>query len=327
MKIALSVVLCTHNPRPDYFSRVLASLRGQSLPHEQWEFLLVDNASEQPLSEIWDLSWHARGRHVREDELGLTSARLRGIQESSGELLVFVDDDNLLAADFLEKAMEISAQNPILGAFGAGVLEPEFEVEPPVELQPRLHLLALRNTPSAHWSIDAKDVKCRPFGAGLCVTRRVANSYQQFVADLGIMAVLDRKGERLFSGGDEVFSWVAAELNLGFGVFPELRITHLISAGRLTRQYFLRLIHDHALSRGVLACRLDEVQRRRNNPFWYVRLLFHAVKSGLFSMRCQWAESRGEDRATRFISAKAFSILKNTLDIWMLSAGSMYLFA
>ena len=75
MQTSVSVILCTHNPRPDYLDRVLASLRGQTLPAEQWEFLLVDNASKQPLAETWDISWHSCGRHVREEELGLTGAR------------------------------------------------------------------------------------------------------------------------------------------------------------------------------------------------------------------------------------------------------------
>ena len=92
MPATVSVILCTHNPRADYLSRVLASLRGRTLPAEQWELLLIDNASEQPLAEIRDISWHPRGRHI--SELGLTLARLRGIQESDGGLLVFVDDDN-----------------------------------------------------------------------------------------------------------------------------------------------------------------------------------------------------------------------------------------
>src|ERR1700740_1615244 len=82
MQESVSVILCTHNPRHDYLSRVLASLREQTLPAEQWEFLVVDNHSKQPLAEIWDISWHPHGRHIREDELGLTAARLRGIQEA-----------------------------------------------------------------------------------------------------------------------------------------------------------------------------------------------------------------------------------------------------
>ena len=119
MELSVSVILCTHNPRPDYISRVLAALRGQTLPAEQWEFLVLDNASKRPLSETVDISWHPRGRHIREDELGLTAARLRGIQESGGELLVFVDDDNVLAPDFLVQCAAISAQCPYVGVFGA----------------------------------------------------------------------------------------------------------------------------------------------------------------------------------------------------------------
>jgi glycosyltransferase involved in cell wall biosynthesis len=303
MQASTSVILCTHNPRPEYLGRVLASLRGQTLPAKQWELLLIDNASEQPLAQTVDISWHPGGRYIRENELGLTAARLRGIQEASGELLVFVDDDNLPAPDYLVQATAISARRPDLGVFGAGILEPEFEVQPRVELHPRLGLLALRREPSPLWSHKTTDTHCRPWGAGLCVTRRVANSYRQLVTDLGIASVLDRRGKRLFCGGDDVFSRVAAEFGLDFGVFPELGITHLISAGRLNQHYLVRLIHDHALSHGVLNYMFDGIQPVRTDLVRYARLVLHGVKNGLFSMRCQWAASRGADGAVQFISA------------------------
>ena len=189
-------------------------------------------------------------------------------------------------------------------------MEPEFETQPPPELRPYLNLLALRSESSALWSNNAKDARCRPWGAGLCMTRRVANFYRRFVADLGITAVLDRRGQRLFAGGDDVFSRVAAEIGLDFGVFPELRIAHLISAGRLDQQYFFRLIHDHALSHGVLAYLLEGIQPRRTDLLRYVHLLLHAMRNGPFSMRCQWAESRGEDSAAQFISANRLKPLE-----------------
>ena len=305
MQTSVSVILCTHNPRSDYLSRVLAALRGQTLPAEQWEFLLLDNASKRPLAETVDISWHSRGRHIREDKLGLTSARLRGIQESGGELLVFVDDDNVLAPDFLVRCMAISVQRPYVGVFGAGLLEPEFEVQPPAKLRPHLNHLALRSTQFALWSNNLKDCQSTPYGAGLCVTRQLANFYRKFVEDLGVSAVLDRRGERLFCGGDDVFSRVAARLGLAFGVFPELRITHLISARRLQEYYFLQLIHDHALSHGVLNYVLDGIQPKRANLEWYVRLLLNGMKSGLFSIRCRWAEARGRHGAAQFISANS----------------------
>ena len=310
MQVSVSVILCTHNPRHDYLCRVLASLREQTLPAEQWEFLVVDNRSNQRLAEIWDISWHPRGRHIREDELGLTAARLRGIQEASGKLLIFVDDDNLLAPDYLAQATDISGRCPDLGVFGAGILKPEFEVQPPVELHPYLGLLALRREPSALWSHNSRDPHCRPWGAGLCVTRRVANFYRQLVTDLGITPVLDRRGKRLFCGGDDIFSRVAAEFGLRFGVFPELWITHLISAGRLSQHYLVRLIHDHALSHGVLDYMFDGIQPLRANLLRYGRLILHGVKNGRFSMRCQWAALRGADGAAQFISASRLKPLE-----------------
>jgi glycosyltransferase involved in cell wall biosynthesis len=97
MQISVTVILCTHNPRRDCLGRVLDALRAQTIRLQQWEFLLIDNASKERLADIWDVSWHPRGRHLREDEIGLTAARLRGIRESRGQVLVFADDDNLLS--------------------------------------------------------------------------------------------------------------------------------------------------------------------------------------------------------------------------------------
>src|SRR5437016_1280228 len=128
--MGLSVIICSHNPRPDYLRRVLDGLEAQTLPLADWELLLVDNASRERLADTWNLSWHSRHAHVREEELGLTPARLRGIAEASGELLLFVDDDNILAPDYLERASALVRAHPYLGVLGAGVLAPEFDVQP-----------------------------------------------------------------------------------------------------------------------------------------------------------------------------------------------------
>ena len=66
MQTSLSVIICTHNPRPEYFRRALESLHAQTMPFEQWELLIIDNASEELLRNTWDISWHPRGRHVLE---------------------------------------------------------------------------------------------------------------------------------------------------------------------------------------------------------------------------------------------------------------------
>ena len=118
--IEVSVIVCTHNPRPNYLRRVLDALRDQSLPKDRWEFLLIDNASREPLVGTWDLSWHPHARHVSESEIGLSLARQRGIRESSADLLVYVDDDNVLNADYLSEALRIGNDWPALGTWGSG---------------------------------------------------------------------------------------------------------------------------------------------------------------------------------------------------------------
>jgi glycosyltransferase involved in cell wall biosynthesis len=107
----ISVIICTHNPRPDYLRRVLEALRNQTLSLEKWELLLVDNASQEPVtSESWDLSWHRHARYIREENVGIASARLRGMQEANADLMVFVDDDNVLSPDYLSMAVQIERE-------------------------------------------------------------------------------------------------------------------------------------------------------------------------------------------------------------------------
>src|SRR5437588_358014 len=97
----LSIVICTHNPKPPYLSRVLEALRGQTLPNDEWELLLIDNASSEPVAGRFDIGWHPRGRHVHEPTTGLTPARLRAIAEVRADTIVFVDDDNILDRTYL----------------------------------------------------------------------------------------------------------------------------------------------------------------------------------------------------------------------------------
>jgi glycosyltransferase involved in cell wall biosynthesis len=139
----ISVVICTHNPRSDYLQRVLSALKEQTFPKKEWELVLVDNASTLPLAGQWDLSWHPQSRIVLENTTGLTHARLCGIQNTSGELIVFVDDDNLLAPDYLENALDITKRLPCLGVFNGSIVG-EFETPPPESVKFLLPQMAVR---------------------------------------------------------------------------------------------------------------------------------------------------------------------------------------
>ncbi|MCA9235126.1 MAG: glycosyltransferase [Planctomycetales bacterium] len=237
----LSVVVCTHNPRRDFLAETLAALRAQTLSTDQWELAVIDNASDPPLAGRFDIGWHPRGRLIVEDQLGLTPARLRGIQETTGELIVFVDDDNVLAPDYLDQAMEIAAEHPFIGAF-SGNAEPRFESPPAEWTKAYWKYLALRTVDRDQWSNLCPVSPTSPNGAGMCVRRSVAEAYAASVADDPLRRELDRRGNSLMSSGDTDLAVRACRCGLGAGVFAALTLTHLIPAARLTEDYLARII-------------------------------------------------------------------------------------
>jgi glycosyltransferase involved in cell wall biosynthesis len=302
--IKLSVVLCTLNQRRAYMQRVLESLDRQTLSKKHWELLIVDNASAEPVADEWSLSWHPQARHVREDVVGLLSARLRGIAESVGELCVCFDDDTIVDPQYLEMVLSIFASHPHLGVIGSGSIEMECPVAPPAALRQFMPMLGIRVVNSPRWSNNPEDASCRPHGAGLCVTRDVGAAYRRLVKEIGAVDVIGRHGQSLFSGEDDLLAWAASAVGMGFGVFPELRLTHLISPDRIVPDYFIRLIHDHTFSHSLLNYVFTGRKPQTMTLQKRIRILANGLKHGRYSMRCCSAYIRGEAAAADFVKGR-----------------------
>jgi Glycosyl transferase family 2 len=248
----IGVIICTHNARPDYFERCIAALRTQMLPVGHWDLLIVDNLSDRPVASVTDLSWHPNARVTVEAILGLTPARLRGIRESCADLLVFVDDDNVLAPDYLQRAMAIANEYPILGAWSGQCLA-EFDLPPPDWTRRYWGALCIREFRRDVWSNMPLFPDTMPCGAGLCVRRDVALFYVGLYECGARSMVLDRVGTSLGSGGDNDLAACACDLNLGVGLFASLKLTHLIASHRLTTDYLCRLIEGIEYSSTLLS--------------------------------------------------------------------------
>ena len=240
LPMMLSVIICTHNPRPDYFAKCLEALRSQTFSLSPWELVIVDNRSDTPLADRMDLSWHPGARMVREETSGLTPARLRGIRESKGDLLVFVDDDNVLDVDFLEIARRIMEERPFLGSW-SGQCRPAFEEPPPEWTRRYWGNLVIREFDKDVWSNLPRLPQSMPCGAGLCVRREVALHYLDLHESGKRSFQFDRNGKSLLSGGDNDLAACACDVGLGVGLIASLKLTHLISPERLTEDYLARL--------------------------------------------------------------------------------------
>jgi glycosyltransferase involved in cell wall biosynthesis len=270
MPVELTVAICTRNPRADYLQRTLAALAAQTLDRSRWELLLVDNGSSPSVAERFDLGWHAAGRHLLEPTLGLTPARLAAVNAAQSDLLVYVDDDNVLAPDYLTEVARIAEEWPELGAWG-GHIAAEFESPLPAWFgQNWLYWLAVRPVTRVSWSNVPFDAAPLPYGAGMCVRRVVAEHYAAAILPAPHRRMLDRTGDSLIGGGDADLGFTAYDLGLGNGLFPSLRLTHLIAARRLTVEYMERLVGDMSFSYVVLHALRG---RPPKYPSWPARLL------------------------------------------------------
>jgi glycosyltransferase involved in cell wall biosynthesis len=266
MTPAITAIIPAHNPDTGRLAEVLAALRAQTLQADRWEALLVDNASTAFPGDAW-LSERAPAhfRVVREDQLGLSAARRTGFREAAGDLAVLVDDDNVLAPDYLERTLGIFADHPQVGLAGGRSL-PRFEREPPAWAREFFPLLALRDLGgteriSRGLRPDGEPRDCypdfAPIGAGMALRRQAWSAW----LDAPSSGLSDRKGGELTSSGDNDIVLCAMRAGWEVGYFPELALTHLIPPGRLEPDYLTRL------NRGIQKSWMAVLTRHGANPW------------------------------------------------------------
>jgi glycosyltransferase involved in cell wall biosynthesis len=302
-----SVIICTHNPRSDYFARVLDGLRNQTLPLDKWELLIVDNASRLPLASNWDISWHPAARHILESELGVAYARRRGIQKASADLIIFVDDDNVLDENYLAEAIKIGQEWPSLGVWGSGCIRGEFEVEPPESFR---SWLPVREATAPRWSnlagihlFGESPEEAIPWSAGGCIRKEVAIAYCQF-CDQSSLQIISHQGEGLLGGEDTEMCFVCCSRGLGVGIFPQLKMTHLIPQRRVSEDYIVRFAEGTCISNNLLRYKWRHIVPQ--SPFG-IKSLLSILKTILLY--------RGVDRDIRFALVRGLAKAKKIIEM------------
>lgn len=105
----VTVVIATHN-RLELLKRGVESIKNQTYPN--WELLIVDDHS---VDGTWEWLQEIRDKRIRvfrqQDDYERSAARNRGIEESRGELIMFLDDDDTL----YPRALDVLAP-PLLSA-------------------------------------------------------------------------------------------------------------------------------------------------------------------------------------------------------------------
>lgn len=102
----ITVALAVYNPQKEYFDKCMETVLNQT--YKNLQIILVDDGSNFETARICD---KYAGADKRIDVLhkkngGLSSARNAGIEAAKGEYIVFVDSDDYLEPDMVERLFE-----------------------------------------------------------------------------------------------------------------------------------------------------------------------------------------------------------------------------
>jgi len=117
---AVSVVLAEYN-RADYLNRCMDSLLKQSFT--DWELIAIDDGStDNSFDVLYSYSQkYPNIRVFRQDNMKLPLTRNKGIRESSGRYITFLDSDDEYEIDHLKCRVEYMEENPQVDLLSGGV--------------------------------------------------------------------------------------------------------------------------------------------------------------------------------------------------------------
>lgn len=106
----ISIIIPCYN-QAQFLPEALESVLSQT--YQRWECIIVNDGSTDNTDEVakeW-LKRDERFIYIKKVNGGLSSARNEGLKAATGQYIVFLDSDDWLDADFLEKLLRVSMMN------------------------------------------------------------------------------------------------------------------------------------------------------------------------------------------------------------------------
>lgn len=230
---SIDVVICTHN-RADSLESCLDALARQDAVSGSWQVIVVDNNCTDRTPAVVS-AFASRANvpatvRVQESTPGLTAARQCGVRHSTADWVAFVDDDCMLAADWVREAQIFAAAHPDAGGFGGRVL-PEWGEEPAPHVTRHGWLFAQIDRGDADTRVESMP------GAGMVLNRQELQRVGWTDAPL----LQDRIGPGHTSGGDVEICMRLAAAGLPLWYTSRLRLQHQIDPARQSLRSMLGL--------------------------------------------------------------------------------------
>jgi glucosyl-dolichyl phosphate glucuronosyltransferase len=236
----ITVILCTYN-RCQSLSLALDSVAASVLPPSvEWEVLVVDNNSPDKTREVIEeycTRYPGRFRYLFEGKQGKSNALNSGIRSARGNVIAFMDDDVLVAPDWLQN-LTAALDSGEWGGVGGRILSQQavdapkwLALDGPYDIGGMLALFDHGD--------KGFELKTPPFGTNMAFPARIFTQHGDFRTDMGPCPGSEIRnedtefGRRLMAGGEKL--WYE----------PAAVVYHAIPPSRLQQDYLLRFWYDH----------------------------------------------------------------------------------
>ncbi len=225
----ISVLLSTLNGA-ETLPSVLNSLTLADLPDEQWELVIVDNASTDQTQTV--LSKYKESLPltvISELRAGKNIALNTGLQVLRGDLVIFTDDDVVLPRNFLTGYSCIAHQATDFSIFG-GHIEALWEIEPPANLLEEIPLNIAYSLTELERN-RGEILAGRLYGPNFAVRRAVFESNILFDERIG------PNGGHYIMGDETDFLQRAAKAGHQAFFEPDIVVKHRVAARQLEQPW------------------------------------------------------------------------------------------
>lgn len=243
----LSVIICTYN-RVDSLITVLKSFENQKIKSDMnWEIIIIDNNSkDETHNKVIEFKnkTDMEIRYFLEINQGLSYARNRGVVESRGEYLFFIDDDEMAHEGLVEAVYRTFKDHGCDSVGGRIHLLPQGRLPDWLEQE----LWGFLGHLDYGDEVIQLDEDRYPFGGNMAFSRKSFEKTGLFHVDMG------RKGQHLF-GGEEYDFFKRFLASGGIGIYqPNAIAYHIVEKQRMKKSYFRKLHY----SSGLQQAHLDE---------------------------------------------------------------------
>ncbi len=214
----------------DYFLEALESVRGQDFSLNDYEIIIVDNASlaTPELAAFHHPDGIPAVRYVHEPQNGLHRARHAGAQAARGDILVYLDDDVICPPGWLRAMVEPYQEQRV--AMVAGKVKLLFESEPPPWLSQFHYILS-----ALDWGEGARAVP--PYGSPVGCNMSIRKSVLFSVGGFNPDAFGDRRLLRWRGDGECGLARKVHNAGLLVWYASEAWLWHRVPAARMTPEY------------------------------------------------------------------------------------------